>query len=378
MIITFFSNYLTHHQIPFCRAMDKREGVEFHFVSTMPMEEEREKGGWKLSNAYPFELRSYASWENERQALKLAAESDVVIIGAASEKYVRYRMKYAQSKLTLRYAERIYKKGRWRAFSPHSLVSNIRKHLRYMGKPIYVLCASAYTAGDFALLGSYLGKCYKWGYFPETKKYDEVEKITDSKRPSSILWVARLIDWKHPEIAVEVAKKLKDNGYIFSLNLIGIGPLEEKIKGLIENYGLQKEVKMLGSMTPEEVREEMEKSSIFLFTSDREEGWGAVLNEAMNSACAVVANRQIGSVPFLIDDGKNGLIYGGNNVEKIYRKVKSLLDDGQFAKAIGVNAYKTISEEWNAEIASDRLVSFVKSEKYKRNRMYDKGPCSRA
>ena len=32
----------------------------------------------------------------------------------------------------------------------------------------------------------------------------------------------------------------------------------------------------------------------------------AVVSEAMNSGCCVVANRQIGAVPFLIEDGVNG------------------------------------------------------------------------
>jgi hypothetical protein len=36
-------------------------------------------------------------------------------------------------------------------------------------------------------------------------------------------------------------------------------------------------------MPPEEVRVHMEQSNIYLFTSDFGEGWGAVLNEAMNS-----------------------------------------------------------------------------------------------
>ena len=34
----------------------------------------------------------------------------------------------------------------------------------------------------------------------------------------------------------------------------------------------------------------MEQADIYLFTSDRNEGWGAVANEAMNSACAMVAD----------------------------------------------------------------------------------------
>ena len=48
----------------------------------------------------------------------------------------------------------------------------------------------------------------------------------------------------------------------------------------------------------------MEKSHIHLFTSNHLEGWGAVVNEAMNSGCAVVANREAGAVPYLIEHGK--------------------------------------------------------------------------
>ena len=62
-------------------------------------------------------------------------------------------------------------------------------------------------------------------------------------------------------------------------------------------------------MSPEKVRSVMEKSHIFVFTSSHLEGWGAVVNEAMNSGCAVVANVQAGAVPYLIEQGVNGIAY---------------------------------------------------------------------
>ena len=45
----------------------------------------------------------------------------------------------------------------------------------------------------------------------------------------------------------------------------------------------------MGALKPADVRKEMERADIFLFTSDYKEGWGAVLNEAMNARCAIVA-----------------------------------------------------------------------------------------
>lgn len=57
-------------------------------------------------------------------------------------------------------------------------------------------------------------------------------------------------------------------------------------------------VTFTGPVQSDKVRGFMERAGIFLFTSDRQEGWGAVLNESMNSGCAVVASHAIGSVPF--------------------------------------------------------------------------------
>ena len=378
MKVTFYSNYLTHHQIPFCNALDRRDGVEFYFVSTEPMEEERKLGGWEFKSDYQYELKAYASAENKKKALELARTSDVIIIGSAPEEYVKYRMTKGEKKLTFRYSERIYKKGRWRVLSPRGLVLRYKSYYRYINKPIYMLCASAYTKGDFALSCLYLGRCYKWGYFPETKKYEDIEKVIENKKPNSILWTARLIDWKHPEIPIEIAKRLKEDGYGFTLDMIGVGPLENKVKTLISKYGLEDKVRLLGSMSPDKVREKMEESEVFLFTSDRNEGWGAVLNESMNSCCAVIANKAIGSVPYLIKDGENGLTYSGEKIDRIYEQVNRLLDDKELRKQLGKKAYETIVTEWNAEVAAERFIKLVESGKYKRNEMFRSGPCSRA
>ncbi len=99
----------------------------------------------------------------------------------------------------------------------------------------------------------------------------------------------------------------------------------------------------------------MEKSDIYLVTSDRQEGWGAVVNEAMNSGCAVVANHMIGAVPFLIKHGKNGLIYQDGRKEALFRLTCQLLQDRDYCRRLGEAALDTITKEWNAENAAERL-----------------------
>ena len=44
--VTFFSNFLNHHQLPFCIAMDRLTEGQFTFVATTPVPQERLKMGY--------------------------------------------------------------------------------------------------------------------------------------------------------------------------------------------------------------------------------------------------------------------------------------------------------------------------------------------
>ena len=368
MRITFFSNFLNHHQLPFCLEMLKIIGDSYKFVATEKIPEERIKLGYEdMNEKYDFVIRSY---ENMDEAMKLADESDVVIIGSAPQKMILNRLRCG--KLTFRYSERIYK-NKFDLKMWALVIKNITFKER---KNVYLLCASAYSAYDYNKSFAFVGKTYKWGYFPEIKEYD-IKKIINKKENKSILWVGRFLSWKHPELVVELAKKLRNNNYCFNIKMIGTGEEKNRIEIMIKENNLDTNIKLLDSMSPEKVRNYMEESSIFLFTSDRGEGWGAVLNESMNSGCAVVASHEIGSVPFMIKDNENGMIYEDGNNEDLYNKVSFLLDNSYECQRLGTNAYNTMIKLWNPKISARRLVNL--SKKLLNNNSvdaYKDGPCS--
>lgn len=380
MKVTFFSNFLNHHQLPFCLAMDHLTEGNFTFVATTPVPGERLNLGYhNMNKQYPFVLTTYDRPDNALAAQMLALKSDVVIVGSAPEFYVKERIR--QKKLTFRYSERIYKQGLWKVFSPRRLKVMILDHTRYRNHPVYMLCASAYTPLDYGLTASYLNKTYKWGYFPEVKLQD-LDALFDQKRKNtkvSIAWAGRLIDWKHPDDAIKIAERLKKNGYNFDLNLIGNGALEAQIRNMISDKKLEDCVHMRGAMPPEEVRKNMEATDIFLFTSDFNEGWGAVLNESMNSACAVVASHAIGSVPFLLKDGENGYIYRNGDLDELYSRVVKLIEYPELRERMGRAAYQALAELWNADVAAERFVKLSRLLLHGSvETPYNEGPCSKA
>ncbi|MBQ7562050.1 MAG: glycosyltransferase family 4 protein, partial [Synergistaceae bacterium] len=119
---------------------------------------------------------------------------------------------------------------------------------------------------------------------------------------------------------------------------------------------------------------------IFIFTSDKGEGWGAVLNESMTSACAVVAGIKIGSAPYVINDGQNGLLFNDRDIQDLARKVKELLINPGKISRLGRAAYNTIINEWNAENAAKKFVKLADSIMAGQNfkNLFSEGVCSTA
>lgn len=307
---------------------------------------------------------------------KRVKEADVLIAGSFSEKLLRSSIQ--GRKLVFRYAERPLKHGpELLKYLPRLLKWNYRNP---PGKPIYLLCASAYTAGDYRKFGLFKNRCYKWGYFPETRQYPNLDDLFIKKSKTTLLWCGRFLAWKHPDDALTVARRLKEAGVSFTLKMIGTGELENCLRQTIQAEGLQNCVELTGPMPPEQVRDYMEKAGIFLFTSDRQEGWGAVLNEAMNSGCAVVASDAIGSVPYLVKDRENGLVYHSGSVDELFERVKGLLDHPAEQRRLGEAAYRTIADLWNAEIAAKRLIALSQAilDGDASPELFEDGPCSRA
>lgn len=377
MKVVFFSNFMNHHQLYFCENMYELTNQQFTFVATKEIDQERLDMGYEDMNIkYPFILRSYMDDISYEKAKKLAIESDIMIFGSAPEEFSKIRMEY--NRILFRVCERYLKDGIKRLLDPRFLYMMYQKYTKYRNKNEYILCASAYTQQDLSLFGIKKDKCFKWGYFPKVIKYD-LDDLMKKKNNDilHILWVGRFIDWKHPKKAVMVADRLKKDGYKFKLNMIGNGDLLNKIKELVKTKNLDDCIEVLGAMSPGNVREYMEKSNIFLFTSDRNEGWGAVLNEAMNSACAIVTSNEIGAVPYLIENGVTGLIYKNNNNNDLYNKVINLIDNQELCEKMGLNAYEKIENIWNAKTAANNLFGLFQAMITNNHSIsIESGPCS--
>ena len=114
MKIVFVSNFLNHHQIPFCEAI-KKYCDEFYFIAT----EKGKTTGYQVSQERDYVIDySCDTLRAENEILS----ADAVIFGASPDSLVNLRMQ--ENKLSFIYSERIFKKGVWHRFIPKT-----RKHI---------------------------------------------------------------------------------------------------------------------------------------------------------------------------------------------------------------------------------------------------------
>lgn len=378
MTLTFFSNFLNPHQLPFCRAMTGLLGPGFTFVASRPFDAGAVTAGWAEMNAEAgFVLRAYEGPEAMVEARRLMMDSDVVMVGA--EPACPPNVRLDTGKLTFRVTERLYKPSYQKYLWPVQWAALVRDALRWRKKPYYLLAASAYAPADYAASGLFKGKSYKWGYFPEVPDIS-IEALLAKKRKENplILWAGRFLQLKHGDDLLRAAVQLQKQGHVFTLRLLGDGPCRAAWQALASELGLADTADFPGTVPGDEVAQHMRQADIFAFTSDASEGWGAVVNEAMATGCACVVSHAAGCAPYLINHGKNGMIYRSGAVDELAARLAFLLENPDAKAAMQRAARATMVAEWNGEVAANRLLALCQALVDGRDTPFEAGPASRA
>ena len=339
-----------------------------------------QKGGVSDYSSRPYLIQAWKDEASYNEAWKLAKTADVCVFGGADAlNFQTERMR--RGLLSFEMGERWLKKGIRNLLSPRLMKSVLMYHLGgWRNRPLYKLCAGAYVINDQYKLRTYKDKCFKWGYFTDVPDGQESNLAArfNSTQTLSMMWCSRFIDWKHPELPILLAQKLKQNGYDVVIDMYGNGEEWDASKERIEQLGVEDVVRLHGAVANDTVLDEMRQHDVFLFTSDQNEGWGAVANEAMSCGCVLVASDAIGSVPYLVEDGKNGLFFHSNDIESLYETVVRLLNQREELSRLANCGVETMKNVWSPRVAAERFINLAQALKKGEHTPYEDGPCSKA
>lgn len=376
--LTFYSNYYNHHQKALCDEWYRLLGDGFTFVETMPIEAFRAGMGWGSEEVPSYVLKTHTSDENRMKAMEFGVSSDVVVMGTAPEEFIEARLE--ADKLTFRYSERPLKEGFIKLFIPRLTKKYYHLHIKNRKKNLYILAASAYTAYDYRKMHCYLNKCYKFGYFPQHLEYD-IDQLMKNKphgETTKILWAGRMLKLKRPDLVVEAAARLRDEGYRFTLTMIGEGEEREHIKRMVKHHKLSDITTFVDFLSPLEARKAMAEANVYVMTSNFWEGWGSVIYEALNAGCAVVASHACGATPWLVKHQETGLVFQSGSVNSLTENLRLLLKDRKLQETYGRAAYAQMHKWWNPKVAAESVLHLAECLEAGNDTDITEGPGSKA
>lgn len=359
--IVFISNFLSIHQIETHYALINKYGDRYHFISLDSTMLEHQKYNPEYNKILPNEVRRYISIQQQEYADKLIEEADVIIYGNAPDSILKKVRK--KGKIVLQCSERLYKKCEYEEWTPRAMASNLIHKVPYRHYQQFCLTYSSYTAYDYDLINYNSNKCLNWGYWIKKSNYSDFSELLSYKNSEAIniLFVNRLIEFKHPEKIVYLANYLKENNIEFHINIVGEGELKSILFEMIKKYELEFFITFCGVMPNDDVKKIMERTHIVISCSNKEEGWGACVNEAMTCGCCVVASHTTGSAYTLIKHRETGLIYDFENDNDLFDKVLYLCHNKNEILRISENAFNSMKYEFNIDDLIYKLDIFINS-----------------
>lgn len=162
---------------------------------------------------------------------------------------------------------------------------------------------------------------------------DDGDALALDERSPDVLYLARLQARKRPQVFVEAAKALLDNGSSARFSLVGPDEGEgSSVLEMIQSSGHRNSIHYEGSLPFDKTAERYRKSSVYVLPAI-DEPFGMSVLEAMSAGLPVIVTDSCGLAP-LIEEERCGVVVD-SSAASLAKGIGWLLDNPTQAKAIG-------------------------------------------
>jgi glycosyltransferase involved in cell wall biosynthesis len=175
------------------------------------------------------------------------------------------------------------------------------------------------------------------------------------KNQYNLLFVGNLLIAKGVDILLEafalIVRENPDIGLIF----VGDGEEKPRLEARAKELDIDEKVFLLGRVEYNLIPTFMYYSDILILPSI-EEGVGRVLLEAMSLNLPIVASN-VGGIPLVIDNNKDGLLFEVGEIESLKEKVLFLLSDVVFSEKMTKVAHQKFLENYEYEVSMKKFIN---------------------
>ncbi|MEO8637394.1 MAG: glycosyltransferase family 4 protein [Candidatus Taylorbacteria bacterium] len=173
----------------------------------------------------------------------------------------------------------------------------------------------------------------------------------DAKFPQkTIITAGRLVPWKGFDTLISLLSRLQG----WRLLIAGEGPDEARLKELVQKCGVGDRVDFIGNMPRKELFASIYRAHIFALLSTFESFSFQVI-EAMHVGIPVIATN-IGSLPEIIEDGKDGVLIDPRDDAAFADFVERISTDPGYAGMLSKNAQtkaEKFSRAWMVDLLEE-------------------------
>lgn len=177
--------------------------------------------------------------------------------------------------------------------------------------------------------------------------------------PPRLVSVGRMVEYKGFPTLLKALATLRGRGRDVSLDLIGDGPLEGRIRDVVRDLRLDGSVRLMGARTQEEVRSALAGATSCVLACERGrngemDGIPVVLMEAMALGVPVVSTRLSG-IPEIVEDGRTGLLAAPADPGSLASAVDRVIQDPDLAARLTAAARLKVEAEFDVAKSAEAL-----------------------
>jgi glycosyltransferase involved in cell wall biosynthesis len=272
--------------------------------------------------------------------------------------------------------ERFVKKGffRLRMLNPR-FARGIRRLRAIANRPnVHYLAIGKYAASDAKLMGAFGDRLWTWAYFTEVASQSPEPR---SKHRVRILWVGRMLRWKRVDVILRAVARVGHDPNFERLDIVGAGPEKASLLKLAKKLGLGDKCLFHEPVPAARVRELMREADVYVLSSNRCEGWGAVAGEAMSEGAVLAASDEAGAARVLIDQGRTGFLFEDGNAAALAEVLQTILAEATLRETVRQAAWREMQRLWHPRVGAERLIALCHGILgLKPMPAYQQGPCS--
>lgn len=197
-----------------------------------------------------------------------------------------------------------------------------------------------------------------------TASLQQVKRPAGSKPTLEMVSVGRLVEKKGIQYAITMCARMKQENILFRYNIIGDGPLREKLQEQVSKMNLNSEITFMGALPSKEALQQMAKADFLVAPSCQayngdSEGIPNVVKEGMALGLQVITTKHSG-IPELVKHDINGYLCDEKNPEALFQTITHALRNKNRWQLVSDRAKQCILDNYSPSATTAPLINAYK------------------